>query len=187
MSKRALLVVDVQNDYFPGGKWTLSGMDAAADNVAKLIAATRKAGDPVIHVQHVSTRPNAPFFAPDTLGVEIHAKAAPAAGETVIVKNQINSFRDTALKATLDSHGIKDLIICGAMSHMCIDAATRASADFGYGVTVAHDACATRNLDFNGITVPAAAVHAAFMSALGFAYAKVVSTEDVITSTLLAA
>lgn len=187
MSKRALLVVDVQNDYFPGGKWTLSGMDAASDNVARLVAAAREAGDPVIHVQHVSVRPGAPFFVPGSEGVEIHKKVAPKPGEAVIVKNQINSFRDTNLKTVLDGHGVKDLIVCGAMSHMCIDAATRAAADFGYTVTVVHDACATRDLDFNGVTVAARDVHAAFMAALAFAYAKVVSTEDVFTSILQAA
>ncbi len=55
----------------------------------------------------------------------------------------------------------------GSMSHMCVDGITRAANDLGYSVTVIHDACATRDLEFNGLTVPAAHVHAAFMSALG--------------------
>lgn len=183
MSRNGLLVIDVQNDYFPGGRWTLSDMDKASDNVAKLIAAARTAGHPVFHVQHIMEETDSPFFTRDTVGAEVHAKAKPAPGETLVVKNQVNAFLGTDLKAKLDAAGVQDLIVCGAMSHMCIDAATRAAADFGYKVTLAHDACATRDAEFNGIAVPAAQVHASFMSALG-SYAKVVSTADVINTTL---
>lgn len=95
-----------------------------------------------------------------------------------MLKHFVNSFRETELKAILDQHGIEQLVVVGSMSHMCIDGATRAAADLGYGVTVIHDACATRDLEFNGVVVPAAQVHAAFMSSLGFAYASVVSTDE---------
>ena len=60
---------------------------------------------------------------------------------------------------------------------MCIDATTRAASDFGYKATVVHDACATRDLEFGGQVVSAAQVHAAMMSALAFAYAKVETTD----------
>lgn len=181
MPKRALLIIDLQNDYFPGGKWTLSGIDAAADNAAKVLDAARKAGDLVVHIRHEFPTANAPFFAPGSPGAEIHGKVKPLPNETVILKHQINSFRDTGLKAVLDQHGITDVVICGAMSHMCVDAATRASNDLGYACTVVHDACASRDLEFNGVTVPAAQAHAAFMSALQFGYAKSVSTEQHLT------
>ena len=72
-----------------------------------------------------------------------------------------------------------DVVIVGAMSHMCIDATTRAAADHGYRVTVVADACATRDSEFDGRLVPAADVHAAFMSALAFAYAEVKKTDEV--------
>ena len=81
---------------------------------------------------------------------------------------------------TLAGHGIEALTIVGSMSHMCIDAATRAAADLGYDVTVAHDACATLALDFDGKQVPAADVHASAMAALAFAYAKVVKTDELL-------
>lgn len=183
MSKTGLLVVDVQNDYFPGGRWTLSNMDKASDNVVRLIAAARAAGHPVFHVQHIMDEADSPFFTKGTTGAEIHAKVTPAAGEAQVVKSEVNAFLGTDLKAKLDAAGVKDLVVCGAMSHMCVDAATRAASDFGYKVTLAHDACATRDAEFNGVTVPAQQVHASFMAALG-SYAKVVSTDDVITSTL---
>jgi nicotinamidase-related amidase len=178
MSKQALIVVDIQNDYFPQGKWPLNGVEAAADNAARMIAAFRQAGDQVVHIRHEFTSADAPFFAPGTDGAKLHPKVLNQAGEPVVLKHFVNSFRETELQSLLDHHGIIQLVIVGSMSHMCIDGVTRAAADLGYDVTVIHDACATLDLEFNGVVVPAAQVHAAFMSALGFAYAKVVSTEQ---------
>ncbi len=178
MAKRALVVVDLQKDYFPGGRWTLSGIDAAADNAGRLLAAARTAGEPVLHIRHEFVSEDAPFFTPGSPGAQIHPKAANRADEPVILKHFVNSFRDTELKQRLDDLGITEIVLCGAMSHMCIDAATRAAADFGYKVTLIHDACASRDLTFNGVTVPAAQVHAAYMAALGFAYAHLCSTDE---------
>ena len=178
MTKRALIVVDIQKDYFPGGKWPLAGAEAAAANAARVIAAAREAGDRVIHIRNEFRSADAPFFAPGSEGAEIHPAVRNRSDETVILKHSANAFRETDLKAVLDRHGIEEVVIVGSMSHMCVDAVTRAAKDFGYGVTVVHDACASRDLEFNGVAVPAAQVHAAFMAALAFAYATVVSTAD---------
>lgn len=183
MTNRAIIVVDIQNDYFPGGKWPLAGIDEAADNAARVIAGARDAGDPVVHIRHEFRSADAPFFALGSKGAEIHPKAMNRDGETVILKHFVNAFRETGLKELLDGNGIEEVVVIGAMSHMCVDAVTRAANDFGYGVTVVHDACASRDLEFNGITVPAVQVHAAFMAALAFAYAKVVSTADHLAAT----
>jgi nicotinamidase-related amidase len=177
MSHTALIVVDIQNDYFPGGRWPLKGAEAAADNAARIIQASRDAGHTVIHVRHEFTSADAPFFAPGSDGAKLHPKVVNLGQEPVVLKHFANSFRETRLETLLEEQGIEDVIIIGAMSHMCIDATARAAADLGYNVKVIHDACATRDLEFNGATVPAAHVHAASMSALGFAYADVVSTE----------
>lgn len=181
MTKRALIVVDLQNDYFAAGKLPLVGIDLAASNAARVIAAARASDDTVIHVRHESTRPDAPFFVPGSQGAQIHFSVLPAQGEQVIVKNYSNSFRGTALKEMLDAQAIENVIIVGAMSHMCIDATTRAAADFGYKATVVHDACATRDLEFSGLKVPAEQVHAAFMAALAFSYATLVRTADYVS------
>lgn len=178
MTQRALILVDVQNDYFNGGKWTLDGMDAASDNAARLLAAAREAGDMVVHVRHEFPTEDAPFFAPGSEGARHHPKVLPREGEPVVLKSAINAFHGTDLKQRLDQAGIGDVTICGAMSHMCIDATARAAADHGYAVTLVHDACATHGQEFGGVKVGAAEVHAAFMAALGFAYAKAVSTDD---------
>jgi len=180
MSKSALIVVDIQNDYFPGGKWPLVGVDAAADNAARIIQATRDSGDLVVHIRHEFTSEDAPFFTPNSEGAKLHPKVLNKADEPVVLKHFVNSFRETELKQILDQHGIEKLVVIGAMSHMCVDGITRAAADMGYKVKVVHDACASRDLEFNGTTVPAAHVHAAFMAALGFAYAEVISTEALL-------
>ena len=176
--KRALVLIDIQNDYFPGGKWTLSGIESAADNAARVLAAARAAGDLVVHVRHEFPTADAPFFAPGSDGAKIHPKVKNLEGEPVVLKHHVNAFRETDLKAILDRHGVEEVVICGAMSHMCVDAGTRAASDLGYKCVVVHDACATRDQEFEGAVVPAAQVHAAFMAALKFGYAKAVSTEE---------
>ncbi|MGR4976102.1 cysteine hydrolase family protein [Pseudomonas sp. LARHCG127] len=181
MSKQALIVVDIQNDYFPQGKWPLVGADAAADNAARLIEAFRQAGNSVVHIRHEFTSDDAPFFTPGSEGAQLHPKVLNRADEPVVLKHFVNSFRETELQALLEQHGVEQLVVVGSMSHMCVDGIVRAAADLGYGVTVIHDACATLDLEFNGVVVPAAHVHAAFMAALGFAYASVVSTEQFLS------
>ncbi len=178
----ALLLIDIQNDYFADGKMALDGMDAAAANARRLLAAFRDRGRPVFHVRHLSVRPGATFFLPGTPGAEIHAAVAPRAGEPVIEKNFPNGFRGTPLLEELRAAGVSRLLIAGAMSHLCIDATTRAAFDYGFSCAVAEDACATRALEFAGRVVSARDVHAAFMAALAAPYAKVSSTETCVGS-----
>lgn len=180
MEHAALMLVDIQNDYFPGGKMALENMDPAAENAALLLRMFREGGLPVFHIQHVSAHPRAPFFQADTTGVEIHASVTPAPGEPVIIKHFPNSFRETPLLDQLRAANIKTLVVCGAMSHMCIDATVRAAADNGFNCLAAHDACATRELSFLSHTVAAAEVHAAFMAALSGLYAQVLSSSTIM-------
>ena len=177
---RALLLIDIQNDYFPGGTITLSGIEQAADNAARLLAQFRKRGDAVYHVQHIATRPEAGFFLPDTHGAEINPSVAPQAGESVTRKNFPNAFRATALAETLGQRPVDELVLVGAMSHMCIDASTRAAFDLGFKCVVAHDACATRDLTFDGKTIKASDVHASFMAALGSVYARLATSAELL-------
>lgn len=182
MSKAAFIVVDIQNDYFPGGKRELHHAEAAADNARAVIDAARRSGDLVVHIQHVTLAENAPFFVPNTHGVQLYPKTANLHDERVIVKHFMNPYRETMLHAVLQQHGIEEVVVIGNMSHMCIDAVTRTSDDFGYHTTVVHDACATHDLEFDGVSVPAQHVHAAFMAALKFGYADVISTAEFLSS-----
>lgn len=170
---QSLIIVDVQNDYFPGGSMELEAMDEAAANCQALLAGFRDRGAPLIHVQHLARQDGATFFVPGTAGAEIHHSVTPADGETLIVKHFPSAFRDTGLHETLQGTGIDELVICGAMSHMCIDTTVRAAFDLGYRCRVAADACATRDLEFDGRRVAAADVHAAYMGALAAPFAEV--------------
>ena len=174
-----LILIDLQNDYFSGGKMELVGSPAAVGQAARLLAFFRDRGWPVAHVQHVSTRPGASFFLPDTDGVRHHASVAPAAGETLVVKHFPNAFRETDLLEKLRALGADQLVVAGMMTHMCVDAGVRAAADLGFPVLLASDACATRDLSFGGATVPAAQVHAAFLAALG-SYAAVLPVDALL-------
>ena len=178
MPDTALVVIDIQNDYFPGGAMELEGADAAGAKAGSALAHFRKKGLPVIHVRHLSVRPGATFFLPGTRGAEIHASVQPASGETVVEKNFPNSFRGTALETHLKDSGVKNLVVAGMMTHMCVDASMRHAADLGYKVTLLGDACATRAQSYGGETVPARQVHAAFLAALNGFYAKVVNTHE---------
>jgi nicotinamidase-related amidase len=178
--KTALLIIDIQNDYFPGGKMELVGSIQAASATARLLAAFRKQSWSVYHVQHISLQPGATFFLPDTSGSEIHEAVRPLPAEPVITKHFPNSFRDTDLLRQLKADNIGSLLICGMMSHMCVDTSVRAAFDLGFSCILTHDACATRELAFNGITVPAAQVHASYMAALGAVFAQLKSADEIL-------
>ena len=179
--KKGLLLIDLQNDYFPGGKMELAGIVQAADKARLLLDHFRKNNLSVDHVQHISIKPGASFFLPRTEGGKIHTTVEPLAGEKVFQKHFPNSFRETQLLETLRKQEVNDLMVAGAMSHMCVDATVRAAFDLGFSCTVIEDACATKDLEFRGSLVPAAHVHRAFMAALHGAYAKVVTAEEVLS------
>ncbi len=176
--QRALVIVDIQNDYFPGGANPLDGPEDAAANAARLLRHFRDSGEQVVHVQHVWDEPDATFMRPGTPGVEIHDSVTPVGGEPVLQKAFPNSFVGTSLEADLRAAGADEVVVCGMMTSMCVDATVRAAADLGFTVTVAHDACATMPLSFGGVDVPAPSVHAAFLAALADGYASVVPTAD---------
>ena len=174
----ALIIVDVQNDYFPGGNMELVAMDQAAANCAGLLDSFRSRELPIFHIQHFSTQPGATFFVPGTAGCEINDMVKPLESETVIEKNFPSAFRDTELHQSLHEKGIDELVICGAMTHMCIDTTTRAAFDLGYRCDLIEDACATRDLEYAGTRVSSTAVHAAYMAALGAVFSRVIAARD---------
>jgi nicotinamidase-related amidase len=177
---RALVLVDIQKDYFSGGAHPLEGPEAAATAAGRLLEAFRNAGEPVVHVRHLWDEEEATFMRPGTAGIEIHPAVAPLDGETVIEKAHPNSFLETPLEEHLRSVGANELVVCGMMTSMCVDATVRAAVDLGFDTTVAHDACATCELEFGDRVIPAGSVHAAFLAALADGYAAVVATDDIV-------
>ena len=176
----ALIIVDIQNDYFPEGKMPLVGPMEASQQAARLLDRFRATQRPIIHVQHIAVRPGATFFLPGTPGADFHPNVQPQPEETIVQKNFPNSFRDTPLLDVLREKQINCLIICGMQTNLCIDATTRAAADYGFECVVAADACAARNLTFDEHTVPAEQVHYAFLAALNGSYAKVQSVDQIL-------
>ena len=175
---KALLLVDIQNDYFQGGAFPLPTMEQSAEKAAELLAWARETGQTVIHIRHEEADPSTGFLLRGTAGAEINSLVDPHNDEVVITKHYPNSFRETDLASALS--GIEDVIIIGAMSNMCIDATARAAFDLGFEVTVVEDACAASALEFQNQTFPATEVHGTFMAALASAYGKVVQAEDVM-------
>lgn len=178
---KALLLIDIQKEYFENGALELVNPIAASENAKKLLENFRRENKTVVHVQHISPD-GAPFFISGTEGVEIHENVKPLNGEKVITKQFPNSFRDTDLLEYLKSKNITHLVIAGMMTHMCIDAGTRAAFDYGFECTVIADACATRDLQIKGQNVKAADAQNAFLAALEFSYSKILTTTEYLQS-----
>lgn len=165
-TRTALILVDIQEFYFDNNKMPLKGNLKAAEKASELLEYSREREYRIIHIVHRG-------------GGEIHPLVSPSENEKVIEKQQVNAFRDTELLDLLMEYGIENLILAGMQTHMCLEAATRAGADYGFNCTVIHDACATRDLEFEGKTVKAEDVHASTLNTLK-SYAKIVSLEDFI-------
>ena len=169
----ALIVIDIQQFYFEGGRLQLTGPVEAAANARQVLEWFRAKGLPVVHVQHLGKDMPGPDPACPDPQYRIRPEVMPAPGEKVVGKRHISSFRDTDLEAWLRAKGITKLVLCGMQTHMCLEAAARAAADLGFEVTVIADACATRDLEFGGVKAPAAHVHASTLATLDGNYAKV--------------
>lgn len=178
MKPTALIMIDIQNDYFTDGLMPLPSMEDATANAARVLETARKRQEPIFHIRHIAASVKAPFFRPGTEGSQIHASVKPRPGETVFEKGRPNSFIGTGLEAALRDTGIEHLTLCGAMSQMCVDATARAAVDLGFQVTVISDACAAADVSYEGTKVPANLVHAAIMAPLAASYAQVVMLDD---------
>ena len=180
----ALLIIDIQNDYFPGGKYPLVNPLVAAQNAYMLLQCFREHSGHHVHIQHIALEPDATFFVKGDSGSDIHDSVAHFVGEPIVYKHEPNSFLNTNLLELLKEWEVERVVICGMMTHMCVDATARAAADLGFQVIVAEDACATRDLKYGETTIPADHVHKAFLAALK-SYGKVMKSNEIIA--LLAA
>lgn len=178
MMKSGLILVDIQNDYFKGGKYTLAHPEQAAIQAKKVLDFFREQSWPIFHVRHISLNPNATFFVADTEGAEFYHETCPIDGEVIIIKHKPDSFLGTNLKEALEREGIDTLVVCGMMTHMCIDTTVRAAAGHGYAVTLIEDACATRDLEWKGTILPAEQVGNAYMAAIDGSFATVMGADE---------
>ena len=179
--KKALLIIDVQNDYFDNGAYPLSNASMAAKNIQDVLNKFRAERDLVVFIKHINLNENAAFFRPNTVGSEIYNEIEPIEGEKVIIKHTPNSFRDTELHQFLQSQKIEQLVIVGMMTQHCVDTTVRAAYDLGYTNIVLHDCCATRDLVFRDETIPANIVQSTFMAALGRSFSEVISSTEYLS------
>lgn len=181
MSK-ALIIIDIQNDYFENGAMELVDSLQASENAKQILSKFRNDNLPIVHVQHLSVALGSFFFLPETKGQEIHENVKPLSGEKVITKYYPNSFRETELLDYLKSKNITELVIVGMMTQMCVDATVRAAKDFEFECTVIGDATATRDLEVIGKQVKAVDVQTAFLAGLSMFYADIKNTEDYLSN-----
>ena len=145
-TKGALLIIDLQNDYFPGGAYPLWNAEGTAKNIEAAIAKAEAAGVSVVHVQHVADPELglSPFFNAETEGVKIYAPILDAAPKApVVVKRFADSFEQTTLQETLDGLGTEELLVCGMMTQNCVTHTAISKAAEAYDVTVLVDCCTT--------------------------------------------
>lgn len=175
--KKAIIIIDMQNDYFAGGNMELVGIDDALHNTLKLIEFAKEKSYEIFFIQHISLREDATFFLPNSEGMKLHKKFNKK-DAIVIEKYYPNCFRETTLINKLVNKDIKNLIICGAMTHMCVDTTVRAGFDLGYNIELINDACATKDLIFNYEIYKAKEVHNTFMASLDGVFCKVKTIEE---------
>lgn len=176
LSNAALIMVDCQNTY-RRGVMQLDGVEAAIKQAQKLLEMARAAKTPIFHIQH-DAGTGSPYDLKTGLGA-ISDEVAPRDGEPVVVKNYPNAFVNTDLEAQLKALGIKDLVLAGFMTHMCINSTARGAFNLGYAPTIVADATATRALPGPGGEIVAAhTVHVAALAAVEDLFAVVVDTPE---------
>jgi len=162
--KTALLIVDIQNFYFPGDGPGLVNAEQASLEAKEILQIFRDKKQLVVHVCHKSSK-----------GMEIHKNVEPLSNEKVITKEEVNSFSGTDLKEYLNSNNINRLVIIGMQTQMCLEAAVRAAHDYGFECVVIQEACATKDLTFGGKVAKADDVQTStFATFVNGGYSKVI-------------
>ncbi len=178
LADAALVMIDCQNTYREG-VMQLSGVEAALLEARRVLDRARELGRPVIHIQH-DAGPGTPYDVNAPIG-RIADIVAPRAGETVITKHYPNSFVQTPLDEELKKLGVKQLVLAGFMTHMCVNSTARGAFNLGYAPTVVAAATATRDLPLpDGSPVPAATVQAANIATMRDLFAAIAPNADAI-------
>ncbi len=179
MKNTALILIDIQNDYFPGGALVLDGAPQAAKKAAELLSQCRQMQQLIVHIQHETLDENIPLMQPNTVGQEIHNSVTPLKTEYSLTKHYPNAFWKTELESILRQHDIQKVLIAGMMTHMCVSSTTRAAMERGFDITVINDACATCSLQLDAIDIPAHTVHRTALAELTL-LAKIETLESFI-------
>ncbi|MEI6715905.1 MAG: cysteine hydrolase family protein [Verrucomicrobiota bacterium] len=142
--KKALLLIDLQNDYFPGGLFPLWNTDNTMVAIKEAVRRASALGILVVHIQHIASPEAgiAPFFNEGTEGAEIHPEIYSAAPDApVVIKHYADSFFKTELEEILSSQGVGELLVCGMMTQNCVTHTAISKAAEKYGVSILTDCC----------------------------------------------
>jgi nicotinamidase-related amidase len=144
--RKALLLIDLQNDYFPGGAFTLWNTDQTLANLLAAIERAKACGIDIVHIQHIAD-PRlglSPFFNKGTPGADIQAEVFTAAPEApVVLKAYADSFVETTLEQTLAARGVTDLLVAGMMTQNCVTHTAISKAAEKYNTTILTDCTTT--------------------------------------------
>lgn len=175
----ALIIIDMQKGMRSPTLPPRNNLQAE-DNIARLHAAWRESGRPVVSVRHISRSP-ASVFAPGQGGVEFQERFLPLPHEHVVEKNVPDAFINTGLERWLHARGIRHLVIAGVSTNNSVEASARTAGNLGFETVVVADACfAFDKQDFGGTWRSAEEVHLMALANLHGEYAQVLSTEEVI-------
>ena len=175
-STQTLVLIDCQNTY-TRGVLELDGVQKALDQVEELLDRARRAGIPVLHVQH-DDGPGSLYDVRGESGAIVD-RVAPRGDEPVVVKNFPNAFLGTDLEARCAASG-QDVVLAGFMTHMCINSTARGAFNLGYRPTVVASGTATRDLPGPEGTVPASVVQTASLAAISDLFGLVVPSSGAI-------
>ncbi|WP_329578242.1 isochorismatase family protein [Kitasatospora sp. NBC_01250] len=181
LADTTLVLIDFQNTYTTG-VMALEGAREALAAGARLLAAARAAGIPVVHVVNDGGE-GTPYDIRAEIGA-ICAEVAPVDGERVVVKQFPNAFHATDLEKVLRELGAgTELVLAGFMTHMCVAFTAQGAFTLGYRPTVVAEATATRPLAGpDGTVLPAATLQAAALTTIGDLFGTVAATVAELTA-----
>ena len=175
--KRALLVIDVQNEYFPGGQLPITSPHPHFANILRAMDSASASGTPVVVIQHTFARPDAPYFRRDTPGWALHPEVAARPRDLWIEKNLPGSFTGTDLEAWLRSRDIDKVAVAGYMTHMCCDTTARQAAHLGLSVEFLGDATGTLAVENSAGSASAEEMHRSILCAQQMMISEVLNTD----------
>ncbi|WP_416731138.1 cysteine hydrolase family protein [Fictibacillus sp. JL2B1089] len=181
MKKAGLLIVDVQKGFDETDFWGERNNANAEVNMLILLGAFREARLPVFHVQHQSDHENSPLH-PSKLGYQLKTGFEPKEDEPLFIKNVNSAFIGTELKETLETHEIEHILIIGLTTNHCVSTTTRMAANYGFSVSLIHDATAAFKINsYDGTVFSAQDVHESALAHLHKEFAEIISTEEALT------
>jgi nicotinamidase-related amidase len=175
--KEALLVIDVQNEYFTG-KLPVTHPAGSLENILKAMDWAHAGHVPVVVIQHTSTAPEAATFRKEMPGWELHDEIKRRHADVIIEKTMPGSFTGTSLESWLQQRGISMVTIAGYMTQMCCDTTARQAFHRKYAVNFLSDATGTLSISNHAGSISAADLHRAILITQQQRFARVMSTDE---------